>query len=684
MAESADHVVDIVALADLFNNTVACFQSIQLGRGFDGSLGRHQLELDIVSLRLLRWGKFLILKGNYPDTRSFQRHIKSEATAKRIEALLGQILDSTRAGRPLNLINRMPFWDYSLVANDAQTPSDSAMSKLHETLHQLIIERQMQSGERQKAKRALYAKRQFRRLIKGITELLDSLDHEISAFFNPSQHELCDIVVAIIGESEGVSVLREIAADVDKMLECAFARTSDEADVKALHRAAFEGYLFSVQLLLDKGAKIDSQGTSDGNALYWASFRGHEHVVKLLLHHGADINASSEYGYSNSLQAASSQGHKDVVQILIDHGANICALGGNCGNALLAASSHGHHEIVQLLLDRGSDVEMRGGLHGTPLHAASHAGKQKVVECLLAAGADPNAYDVKSGGALYGASLAGHAKIVDLLLSAGGDVNASGGMYETALQAASYEGSAEVVEMLLSVGAAVNSSGGYYGQALQAACISGSEGIVKKLLCAGADMNAQGGHFGSALQAASSQGFQNLVSILLDAGANPHSSGGTHGSALQAALCGGHQEIAGILRTASTASELQAGLPDQTNPRQGCYRNVSQMLQETEHSGLGRSGVTMRFECEIMAVMSAQEFSKDRRSESWTKELLQNNVALVCSRSKSDGKEKIQKMRALTCIEHIESRWGSLGTRLLEDIAKLCTMRPRYQLQSGQ
>jgi ankyrin repeat protein len=748
MAETVGPAASVVALADLFNNTVACFQFIQLDRAFGESFQRNQFELDIARLRLLRWGKSLKLDGNVPDAKSLQRHYRSGATAKHTEPLLSQTLDLAGADGASNVHNNwIEFHDNSLVVNDAQTEPDSAMSKLHETLQQLSIERQDHSGERQKAKRVLYLKTDFRRLIKSITELLNSLD-KLSAL---SQRERRDIEIAAIGESEGVSVLREIAVDADKQLEYAFAGTSNETDVEALHRAAFDGYLFTVQLLLDKGTNIDAQsisygsalysasyrgrehvvklllnhgadvnssaGGSYGNALYSSSFRGHEHVVKLLLDHGADVNSSVGGSYGNALQGASFHGHEHVVKLLLNHGADVNASaggygsalysaslqghehvvklllssgadvnapGGKCGSALGAACLYGYHQVVQLLLNHGSNVEMRGGSYGTPLYIASESGKQEVVECLLAAGANPNAHDNRSIGALYRASLTGHVEIVKLMLSAGADGNASGGFYGTALQAASYQGNKVVVEILLEAGAAVNSSGGHYGQALQAACSSGDEGIVKQLLNAGADMDAEGGHFGTALQAASSGGFRNLVLILLEAGASTQSRGGKHGSALQAALCGGHQKIADILRTASTTSELQAGLPGQTNPRQRSYRNVSQMLQEVEHSDLGRSGVTLRFECEILAVVSAPELSKDRGLEGWTKELLQNNVAVVCSRSKSDGNDKIRTIRALTCIEYTESRWGSLGTRLLKDIANLCTMQPRCQLQSGQ
>jgi ankyrin repeat protein len=586
MANRIEFPVSVKTVFDsteTFNKLVGCFGSVQLGHTFGKDFSISQLRLDIARLRVLRWGKSLGL--NIRGTEVLLEPRGSQAIVKQAEVLLDQILElfAEAENTSNEYKKRTKPQHHSLAEYSPQTDLDPAVANLHRKLQQLATERQNQFRVLRKAKWVLYDEGLFQQLIEATTELVDRLVELFPATHQP-QCELCNIEVAAIGESEGIPVLREIAAVQDKLLEHAITNPPDHANIKALYEAAFEGYRFTVELLIGEGTGINAQGGLYGTSLQAASFKGHIYVVRMLLDRGADVNAKGGC-YGNALQAASFQGHEYVVKILLDYGADVNAKGGCYGNALQAASFQGHEDVVKILLDRGAYIDALGGRYGT---------------------------------------------------------------------------------------------------ALQAASTSGNERIVDQLLRVGADANAQGDHSGTALQAASSRGFRNLAMILLKAGANIHSRGGEHGSALQAALCGGHQGIADVLRAASKTSKLQAWPPGQTNPQQRSYRNVSQMLQGTEHSDLGRSMVNMRFECEIPAVVSAQELSKDRRSESWTKELIQNNVVLVCSRSKSDGNEKIQTMRALTCIEYIESRWGSLGTRLLGDIAKLYTMQPRYQLRSGQ
>jgi hypothetical protein len=93
MAETAGLVVGVVALAGLFNNTVECFEFVQLGRTFRKSFQTSQLKLDNARLRLSRWGKSLSLNDDVQNTVSLQGHFGSAANVKHAEALLGQIVE---------------------------------------------------------------------------------------------------------------------------------------------------------------------------------------------------------------------------------------------------------------------------------------------------------------------------------------------------------------------------------------------------------------------------------------------------------------------------------------------------------------------------------------------------------------------------------------------------------------
>ena len=240
MAETAGLVVGVVALASLFNNTVECFEFVQLGRTFGKSFQTSQLQLDSARLRLSRWGKSLCLDNDVRDTMSLQGRFGSETNVKHAEALLGQIVElfADAEGVSNSYRNRTEPQDNSLAVYDPQTDLDPAMAKLHEKMRQLAIERQNRSGVRQKAKWALYQEKHFRRLIEDITELVDSLV-ELFPAMQQSQRELCDKEVSAIGDGESMSILKEIAAAQDKLLEQAITKATVGADRS--HHIVFSG-----------------------------------------------------------------------------------------------------------------------------------------------------------------------------------------------------------------------------------------------------------------------------------------------------------------------------------------------------------------------------------------------------------------------------------------------------------
>ncbi|KAJ6520690.1 ankyrin repeat domain-containing protein [Mycena vulgaris] len=314
----------------------------------------------------------------------------------------------------------------------------------------------------------------------------------------------------------------------------------------ALQAASVHGHGLAVHLLIETGANVNARGGHYGNALQAAAYSGHELVVQLLIKKGADVNVQGGQ-YGNALQAASLNGHKLVVQLLIDNGADVNTQGGGYGTALQAASYRGHESVVQLLINQGANVNAQGGPYGNALQAASLNGNEFVVQLLISKDADMNAQDGYFGNALQAASLNGHELVVQHLIEKGADVNAQGGHYGNALQAASYGGHEPVIQLLINKGAKVNVQEGYYGTALQAASSSGEWQAVQLLLNMGADVNLQGGVLGTPLQAASYQGHKSVVQLLIENSADVNAQGGYHTNALQAASCSGENKVIQLL-----------------------------------------------------------------------------------------------------------------------------------------
>ena len=64
-----------------------------------------------------------------------------------------------------------------------------------------------------------------------------------------------------------------------------------------LHYAAMNGYVDSINVLLEAGADVDAREGFIGNTpLHNAASCGHEEICKTLIRAGADLNARNKYG----------------------------------------------------------------------------------------------------------------------------------------------------------------------------------------------------------------------------------------------------------------------------------------------------------------------------------------------------------------------------------------------------
>ena len=93
-------------------------------------------------------------------------------------------------------------------------------------------------------------------------------------------------------------------------------------DTTPLMRAAQEGHVRVVKLLLDRGAAVNRRNRVQMTALMLASQRGHAAVCQVLIERGAELNSMTEQN-STSLLLACKRGHVDVVKTLITAGCDL-------------------------------------------------------------------------------------------------------------------------------------------------------------------------------------------------------------------------------------------------------------------------------------------------------------------------------------------------------------------------
>ncbi|VDI58627.1 Hypothetical predicted protein, partial [Mytilus galloprovincialis] len=195
-----------------------------------------------------------------------------------------------------------------------------------------------------------------------------------------------------------VKFLIEQGAVIDEKVEA--ANITDE--VTCIHAAYKYGNIHIVQLLIDRGASVDTIGNFGLTLLHRACKEGHCNIVKILIDEGVDINASDMYGATPLLACVLQneehipreidfpnrmirayrsledhyvyQMHKDYVDERIKTETSRLE-----GKIL----TDNHYKVVQLLLENGVDINKADRKGRTPLSIAKQTGDIQLVDLLL-------------------------------------------------------------------------------------------------------------------------------------------------------------------------------------------------------------------------------------------------------------------------------------------------------------
>jgi ankyrin repeat protein len=342
--------------------------------------------------------------------------------------------------------------------------------------------------------------------------------------------------------------------------------------------ASRTGKLDAVRVLLDRGAKVNTQETWGGTtALMWAVSEKHPQVAKLLVERGADANIRSYYvpsasgrgfegttpvpnkpvsqefeefasGWLTPLMLAARENDVESARLLVKAGADVNAQAGDGKDALSLAFFDGSYDVAGFLLDSGVKVNQADAQRFTPLFWAVDRRNMEtapnfpwmetrdplpLIKKMLDAGADPNALinstpraRMREGSprlvyatALMRAALAGDVELAKLLLSHGADSRISSKDRETTLMAACGTGF-------------IN---GYHRQRTPAERLE----LVKLLVDSGQDVNAADNYGITPLMVAANLGDIEVVKYLISKGAdlNAHDLGkkndGAFGSSVE-------------------------------------------------------------------------------------------------------------------------------------------------------
>lgn len=317
-----------------------------------------------------------------------------------------------------------------------------------------------------------------------------------------------------------------------------------------LAAAAFCGHLSTAELLLEKGAGINTvTAQRDGTktcksrtALHCAIEGQQEEMVTFLLAKGADVNTGRSPSRADiaatPLQTAVFLGNYRLVELLVGAGADANADSGlfHTPLELAACCSTDDPEMIKILLETGADPNMSGKMAywPSPLAGAVSYVNLPGVELLVKHGADLKKID--SSAVEHFSDILGseqdYISAIELLMHLRPNANV-----DIPLILVAKWGYTRALRYILHYGARPNFQDSEGNASIHVASFTPAykSEVIKIPLDAHADVNIHGGPFGSALQAAALSGNAEAVRLLLQAGASINCAEGKYGAALKIA-----------------------------------------------------------------------------------------------------------------------------------------------------
>ena len=219
----------------------------------------------------------------------------------------------------------------------------------------------------------------------------------------------------------------------------------DFQEVSLLCHAVCSGNIDAVQLLLDRGAKVQP---NSGKLLTLAVVMNRVDLVQLLIEHGAEVERAGLLGRLDDAE-------RPVADLLIARGKKVpdWMLPRACRPDV---SSNEVHRVT-VLLDYGASIDDRGRYALTALHYAVRGGKLPLIKLLLERGARIDALDSEGLTPLWHLSKtrskADPIPVLELLAAGGANLDARDGTQGTLLMYFARQGKAAPVQWLLAHGA---------------------------------------------------------------------------------------------------------------------------------------------------------------------------------------------------------------------------------------
>ena len=185
-------------------------------------------------------------------------------------------------------------------------------------------------------------------------------------------------------------VLREIQEqllekeddEVATLMFAGFVQNVPTSRHTLLARAAMDGDIFAIKVLLNAGVDVNKQDSARRTVLHWAAQKRHGHVIELLLQHNADVDKQDRQGLT-ALHLVAESGCEKAVELLLRHNADVDKRDFYLGwTALHWAARSESGKTIEALLRYNADVNKRDKVGMTALDIAEQYGSKAIVKTL--------------------------------------------------------------------------------------------------------------------------------------------------------------------------------------------------------------------------------------------------------------------------------------------------------------
>ncbi|KAI9932531.1 hypothetical protein ASPWEDRAFT_33430 [Aspergillus wentii DTO 134E9] len=211
-------MANVETALSLFQFSIETLGRIQLAREFQDDFDTHQLKLDIIQLRLSRWGELAGI-STVDNAQKNANESQHQATLTAVKTILGEIQDCLVKARREAEKLRKKLDLHGAEALDPESCLPIDLKKIRTRFMESLRKRKVQAvkvGE--SIKWVFYKKEHFDKFVANISELLDGLEKTIPEEDREKLRQLSDEECKGISKSN-MEELKDIVEGCDPWLE---------------------------------------------------------------------------------------------------------------------------------------------------------------------------------------------------------------------------------------------------------------------------------------------------------------------------------------------------------------------------------------------------------------------------------------------------------------------------------